>query len=233
MTRRMTSAAGTGTAPCAANWWLRFRGVAFPVALGMLGLVTARAEATQEYFLPTLFDVSGVAVGDVLNVRTAPDASSAVIGSLAPDARNIEVVGLDRSGRWAQINTRERSGWVALRYLAYQVGVWDHGRLPESLRCFGTEPFWSLAARDSRLVLSLPDAPDLSLPLRSVLDTGVFRDPRRAILADEGAERLMLVATPKACSDGMSDRAYGLEATVVREGEGGTQMLAGCCSIAP
>jgi hypothetical protein len=31
----------------------------------------------------------------------------------------------------------------------------------------------------------------------------------------------------------MSDRAYGLAGMVVREGAGGTDLLAGCCSVAP
>ena len=33
------------------------------------------------------------------------------------------------------------------------------------------------------------------------------------------------------CSDGMSDRAYGLEAMLVREDEAGASLLAGCCTI--
>ena len=35
------------------------------------------AAATQEYILPTLFDVAGVASDDVLNIRAEPTASSA------------------------------------------------------------------------------------------------------------------------------------------------------------
>lgn len=41
------------------------------------------------------------------------------------------------------------------------------------------------------------------------------------------------VMVPMACSDGMSDRSYGLDVTVILEGRGEPQMLTGCCSIAP
>ena len=39
-----------------------------------------------------MFDVTGVAANDVLNIRAAPDASAEIIGTLSPNARDIEVV---------------------------------------------------------------------------------------------------------------------------------------------
>ena len=189
--------------------------------------------ATREYILPTLFDVTDVAADDVLNIRARPSAGAEIIGALAPDARGVEVVAHDASGRWAQINTGERSGWVALRYLAYRTDVWEPGALPAALRCIGTEPFWSLAPTEDAAVFSTPDAPDRAITLEAVLDPGVFRSPRRAILAGGDALGLTAVIAPARCSDGMSDMAYGLDATlIVREGDG-TRMLTGCCSIAP
>ena len=44
---------------------------------------------------PALLDATGVAGDDVLNVRAAANASALVIGTLAPDARDIEVIGPD------------------------------------------------------------------------------------------------------------------------------------------
>lgn len=58
-------------------------------------LMASPAAATQEYMLPTLFDVQDVAAGDVLNIREAPNAKAAIIGTLAPDATGVEVVGTD------------------------------------------------------------------------------------------------------------------------------------------
>lgn len=195
------------------------------LAFALAAFLASPALATPEYVLPTLFDVTGVAADDVLNIRERPDAGAPIIGRLAPDATRVEVVG-ERSG-WMQVNTGERSGWVNGRYLAYRVDVWEAGRLPEGLRCLGTEPFWSLTPEGGDLVLATPEG-DSRMALRKVLDSGWFRDPRRALVGDG----VTAVIAPAQCSDGMSDRAYGLEATVILGGGAAAQMLNGCCTLA-
>ncbi len=187
-------------------------------------------QATREYILPTRFDVAGVAADDVLNVRARPNARAGIIGSLAPDAENIEVMAQDASGRWGLVNVGERSGWVAMRYLNYRVDVWEPGRLPQGLHCLGTEPFWSMRPEGDRLVMATPETEETGRIL-AVLDTGVFRDPRRAVVAEGEGWRLTASLTASRCSDGMSDRAYGIEAMVVREDAEGMSLFAGCCTI--
>lgn len=203
------------------------------LVLGLFLAAASQAAATQEYILPTLFDVTGVAANDVLNIRAAPDASAEIIGTLSPNARDIEVVGYDETGQWARINTGERSGWAALRYLAYQVDVWTPGTLPPTLHCLGNEPFWSFRPIGDNMVFSTPDAPESMMRIEQVLTTGMFRDPRRSVTAQGASRRMTAVMVPMACSDGMSDRSYGLDVTVILEGRGEPQMLTGCCSIGP
>ena len=203
------------------------------LVLGLFLFTAWPASATQEYILPTLFDVSGVAANDVLNIRAAPDANAAITGTLSPRARNIEVVGYDDTGRWARINTGESSGWAALRFLAYQVDVWNPGTLPPTLHCLGNEPFWSLQTRGNELVFATPDDPESTMSIEQVVSTGMLRDPRRSVTAQSPTRRMTAVMVPIACSDGMSDRTYGLDVTVILEGRGEPQMLTGCCSVAP
>lgn len=212
----------------------------FPGLLGARGLLlglflgaAVPATATPEYILPTLFDVVDVASDDVLNIREAPNASAAIIGALSPDARDIEVVGYDPSGQWARINTGEQSGWAALRYLAYQVDVWKLGSLPPSLHCFGTEPFWSIKPSGDLVEFSTSEEPESTMRIEQVLTTGIFRDPRRTISANGDDVSMIAVVVPMACSDGMSDRTFGLDVTALVTGRGEPQMLTGCCSIAP
>lgn len=200
-----------------------------PAMLAVLTAAAVPAFATQEYILPTLFDVDGVATDDVLNIRERPDAGSPIIGTLAPDAAGIEVVATD--GDWGLVNTSERSGWVSMLYLRYRSDVWQPGALPDGLTCGGTEPFWSFEPRGDGLVWWTPDGEEIYEDL-VVLDTGVFRSPRRALLASGSIGRLTATITNAACSDGMSDMSYGLEAMVVRQGET-AQLLTGCCRIAP
>ena len=195
-----------------------------------LALTAGPALATPEYVLPTLFDVTGVAANDKLNIRERPDAAARVIGTLPADAKGVEVVA-ERSG-WAQVNTAERAGWVNARYLAYRTDVWAQGQLPPTLSCAGNEPFWSLRQVGKTMVYETPEGAR-QMERRAVLDQG-FRSPVRGVIAGDAQGRLTVAIQPAQCSDGMSDRAYGLSATLIFDGAGqASRMQTGCCRISP
>ncbi|MTE00676.1 SH3 domain-containing protein [Paracoccus sp. YIM 132242] len=199
----------------------------FRTTLALVLALSSPALATQEYILPTLFDVSGVAANDVLNIRAEPDAKAAIIGTLARDAKAIEVVE-EREG-WGRVNTAGQSGWVSMRYLSYRTDVWQPDAVPAAFRCLGTEPFWDAKREGGDLVLRTPeDQAGDRRPVQAVLDTGVFRDPSRVVVARD----MTLFAHPQICSDGMSDRLFGLSATLVIHGDS-PRMLSGCCTIQP
>lgn len=201
-------------------------------ALALVLLLLAGAAAAAPA-LPALHDVAGVAAGDVLNVRAAPTTDAPVIATLASDATGIEVVAVDPTGRWGQVNAGEGAGWAALRYLAAQPGQWEPGRLPQSLACFGTEPFWNVRIRDGTAAFEMPE---VARPLDRItaLDTGIPADPRRALLLAGPTTRITATIAPEACSDGMSDRAFALATMLVIEEDAAVPMLlTGCCSIAP
>ena len=67
---------------------------------------------------PALYSVTGVAGDDVLNIRLEPDATAEAVGSLPPDATNIEVVGLSPDGGWGQVIAGEAAGWIKMEFLA-------------------------------------------------------------------------------------------------------------------
>lgn len=180
--------------------------------------------------LPSRFDVTGGAGGDALNVRAEPTTAAPVVATLAADARGVEVVARDASGRWGQVNAGEGSGWVALRYLREEPDVWQVGTVPAGLRCFGTEPFWSLLPDGATARIERPEG-SASFAL-DTLDLGVAADPRRALLLRSEAATATATITPEACSDGMSDRLFGLGVLVVLEEAGTPRLLSGCCSIA-
>ena len=81
------------------------------------------------------------------------------------------------------------------------------------------------------------------LPVRRMLIArhAVLDMNRERVLADvngaeetlqEVADGLTLTAIPQLCSDGMSDRLFGMRAHVVIHGDA-PRMLSGCCSIQP
>ena len=184
-------------------------------------------------FLPNLFDVTVLETWDTLNVRAAPDGQAPVIATLPATATNVELLARDASGKWGKVNTGEQTGWVALRFLKLQPGVWQSAAVPQSLSCSGTEPFWSLKATKSGMVFSQPDSPDRPLTLRKVMDRGIEGEPTRGLIAGDDKGRVTAFVRPEQCSDGMSDRGFALAVAVVLDGQDmPSRMLTGCCSIA-
>lgn len=182
--------------------------------------------------LPALFDVTDVAQDDVLNIRSGPDIGFGIIGALAPDARNIEVVERDDSEEWGRINFDEGSGWVSLRYLRRQPGQ-TYDTLPRPLACSGTEPFWTFTVESGPEAEFqwLGETPRRFDNLFSVNSSN--RTDRYAILADGAQGVLTSVFHQAVCSDGMSDRLYGLSVDIFLTGEKDVEFISGCCSIAP
>jgi uncharacterized protein YgiM (DUF1202 family) len=64
---------------------------------------------------PAFRCVVGVASNDVLNVRSGPSASYAIVGRLANHACFVEVIA--KHGRWFKITKDGTTGWVNSRYL--------------------------------------------------------------------------------------------------------------------
>jgi uncharacterized membrane protein len=200
----------------------------------LLVLWAGSAAATQDRW-PALYDVTGVAASDVLNIREAPEASAAIIGSLAPDAKGVELVRPNDRETWALVNTREGSGWVSLRFLARQPGQWV-GSVPERALCTGTEPFWSLEIAGGALTYATPEDEGAPARIDSVEESRNIRGRHllAATIARSGGPAVDLLAllSNEACSDGMSDRAYGYRLDLVLRGQDGTTLQSGCCALA-
>lgn len=199
-----------------------FRSVLFCLAICLAG-----ASAAQE--APALYDVTGVASDDHLNIRAEPEAGAAQIGTLAPDATNIEITAINEDGTWGRLNTGEGSGWASLSFLEMQPGR----AMPDAAEvgCFGTEPFWSYRV-DPDSIASWSELGEDPVTLLAGdtrrVDAGLHPFVSVAAAPDLQA---ILVMTPKfACSDGMSDRLYGLGATLVLTGKV-SRAVTGCCML--
>jgi uncharacterized membrane protein len=180
--------------------------------------------------LPALFSVTDVAADDRLNVRVGPGIDHGVIGRLAHNATGIEVTARSENGRWGRVNWREGTGWVALRHLSreYREG-WRDGEMP--LRCFGTEPFWSMPIflPTHHIEVHEPDHGGYELVGDAgALPTTAF-PPTLAVPFSGMREGMVVIRENTACSDGMSDRLYGLEAQVYWRLD--TNALSGCCTL--
>lgn len=178
-----------------------------------------------EEVLPALYRVVGVAAGDVLNIRARPDAGAPILGTLAPDATGVEVIAI--AGGWASVNGPEQTGYVALRFLMREdLPAWNALQAP--LTCFGTEPFWSLAIDPIAGTATMASPEDLDGQVAEISQTwpGAAWAPAAALALPEG----MAVLYPAECSDGMSDRSYGIAVDLFLRTQDRPR-LSGCCLI--
>lgn len=194
--------------------WLLFLWLALPL--------TAAAQD-----LPALFRVSGVDTNDVLNIRATASAQSQIIGFYPPFEDQIEVVAQDVTGRWGRVNTGETSGWVSMQFLT---SSWPPHHGPY---CFGTEPFWSA------LALSQYQGRTLTFSLLGGLKETVPLIGRRSINSEARESGSFTghtltghyVISRQVCSDGMSDRVFGLTADFLINQNGDWVQYSGCCSL--
>ncbi len=177
--------------------------------------------------LPALYDVTGVAADDVLNIREAPSASTAIIGELAPDQTGVEVVEISGDGKWGLVNSHEQSCWTSLRFLTPVAG----GAMPDwpHLTCFGTEPFWDVAIAQGARIEMRSLQRDEQLTYATGTLNPVFSWPY-VFTGQDGPGNITVIAVPAQCNDGMSDREYGMRGIVVY-GSAGEYVLNGCCSL--
>lgn len=197
-------------------------------------LVAAAAFASQAAAqdLPALYDVSGVAANDVLNVREDPRATASRIGELAPDRTGVEVVELSSSGDWGRVNLGEFSGWVNMSYLAAQP-VPEGTYFDRPLRCFGTEPFWTVIFTPGQpAAMTTPEGAMAPMDFGTVLSPANGGASTAALGQDaDGGSHVALVRRAE-CSDGMSDGVYGLGFDLVSVTAEGGKVLTGCCTLA-
>jgi len=178
------------------------------------------------------FSVVGVAAGDVLNLRSAPDASSALVGSLPPGTAHVIAVGAATQVEqtiWQRVSYGGTVGWVNARFLKSNAGAPAAASLSalEPLICFGNEPFWGIqfkADGSASCDAMCEGPPGLRVVNVSLTPNG---DPQGFDLLDaQGGLFLhgVLHKTGK-CSDGMSDNVHPYVFTSV----GKRGPFEGCC----
>lgn len=185
----------------------------FALALTLVSM-TAKADVPAPV-LPAFFEVTGVSSDDTLNVRAEPDVGAAIIGELNYSSNYIEILAHSVTGAWGRVNTGEQSGWVSMRYMQVMTDPIMNNGLPKWLRCSGTEPFWSIEFDGPDVVFSDPNIGE-SPVLHAI--TSMSPSPEYLDLSATGVlfrwtqDGLPITARilPGLCSDGMSDRAYGL-----------------------
>lgn len=171
---------------------------------------------------PALYDVTGVASDDVLNIRSGPSTSFPILAAYAPDRNAIEVMAI--ANGWAQVNAAEQVGWVAARFLNRQPGQ-EFGDLPPIRVCFGVEPFWTLGLGHEYFYHSPMERVTVGQPVY----LPSTRPDRFGLRIDVEHGIMHGVIRRTACSDGMAEATYGLAIDLIYR----DAVMTGCCTIAP
>lgn len=178
---------------------------------------------------PALFNVSGVASNDVLNIRSAPNASGTLVGSLTYNATGVEVIRPSDTGTWGLVNSDEGTGWVSLQFLTRTTAQWAY---PAPVSCHGTEPFWGLElSGNGPVAFDLMGSGNMLFNTQTQM-TAAGRPDRHSFVAGGTDGIVHAVVSYATCSDGMSDREYGLTLDLLYRGPDGYTQFAGCCSLA-
>jgi uncharacterized membrane protein len=203
----------------------------------LLAVVSGAAQA-DTLRLPALYTVSQPADVTVLQVHLQPDTASDVIGALVAGQTDIEVIDLAENGTWANVNVNEGSGWVQIAGLQPMPDKsWSHLTTP--LQCAGTEPFWGLRIDPVTLSGSFrgDSGVDTAMSVSRIWDPdNLMRgyDPESPVVVRFGEQNALAFLTPAQCSDGMSDRNYGINILLsITEPGQDEHIWTGCCLMAP
>jgi len=184
------------------------------------------------------YRVTGVAAGDVLNIRPEPGPGGDPLGELAPGAAPVEVLEVQSTGagEWGRVLAADGNGWVAMKFLEpLKVAKIAGTEIPDGLVCMGTEPFWNAkVSTEEGLRFADIDQNEAVMPITKAMNA-IGRMHRFAVLASDGKTRATaMLGTNESCSDGMSDRDFGwrMDLLLERDGDGEyPQLYEGCCRL--
>ena len=173
---------------------------------------------------PTLGVVVDVPEGDVLNIRAGASGASLDLGDLK-NGEKIEILARHDEGNWFKVNWQESDAWVSARFIQIASPKrMPNSQLPIPMQCFGTEPFWDLEVTETGILYSDPET---ELNFQPILEEAhEFFNVRTALVQSSDYAALIQY---ESCSDGMSDRDYGMSISLFRNGSA----LGGCCQIVP
>lgn len=183
---------------------------------------------------PQLGQVVNVASDDLLNIRFEPNHTSEIMGTLPPDARNVEVVAHSEDDEWGLINSGEGSGWVRLTYLNIpKQPRWHEFAVP--MTCFGTEPFWDFTLNEGGTEAIYTDYDSHNHPFAVDWTSGIAARPHGTLGLGGGTYEagFSAVIENQMCHDGMTDRENALRIRLFVHDNGTSFGLDGCCGLSP
>ena len=185
------------------------------------------ANCAFAFDLPSLYNVTGVASNDVLNVRKDPTNKANIIGELRPDATNVEIIALSNDRKWGLVNIGDVAGWAFMRFLQPQ----NRPTSPLRLICHGNDPSWSMSI-DGNAVFKFLNDDELFLGAIETISSANRTD--RMVLRSKSVTGAMTAHVgAQLCDDRASDRAFGISLDTLIISDDDTAYYSGCCKLIP
>jgi uncharacterized membrane protein len=187
----------------------------FVAAIGLLMAVGVPGVAEPIQPMKEVFyRVVGVASNDVLNIRAQPTSRSEIIGAFHHNHPLFEVNG--RDGRWVRVNLGEYSGWVHSGYIeAVNVPTFLHTNLPNGLKCYGEEPFWTVTLNSGQIQIKSMANQDRTYITSKVESFG--NDHLISGVSNSGNE-IVIFVEDKMTSSSMVDRFFNWSVSLYLDG---------------
>ena len=183
---------------------------------------------------PKTYKVTGIAAGDVLNIRAAPLATAVDLGDLKESAGPIEVLETDETGKWGRILWQGDNAWISLKYLApIDAPTLPNVNIPVGLQCVGTEPFWlfQVLSSDEVKLDFLTEQESITAKLAIARSSANLADYPVLLLADANELNLSVLLRADHCDDGMSDQLYGWVVDIIVQRLSNASLFSGCCFL--
>lgn len=177
--------------------------------------------------LPGIFSVFGVAADDVLNIRSAPQASAQVVHQVT-NGVPIEVLGM-ASGKWAKVQLGDTIGYAHMNYLKRGGGTTNMFGFQLDTECIGTEPFWRMTFDTDNMVrMTMMGEVATAAPLTTTTYSQTPTGYRYTFDAAPYSGQVNM----EICSDGMSDNTYPMSILLTTPNTDGTPYTVhGCCRL--
>lgn len=177
------------------------------------------------------YRVTGVAAGDVLNLRMWAGPDGEIVGTLAPDAADVVLTGesseFEGTVWWGVAMEGGKTGWANARYLSRIEDPVEPGPFP--MACGGTEPFWGVTVRDGKAEFTSPETEPGSVTYAAeawTIASARLYERATRLTAAEGTGFLAVQMVDSYCSDGMSESSYPYDGLLMTPA--GT-LYEGCC----
>lgn len=204
----------------------------FPLT-AWLSLMIAALLSTN-LFAEELYAVRDVTADDYLNVRAQAGAQAMIVTMIPHDAKTVRLTGQEKQlGRatWVKVSWQSKQGWVNRRYLIkageqLPVSAQKPAKSNPTLRCGGTEPFWSIDVSRKTASFKPMDGENMTLPV--TFRSQSANNPTIAAVDARNKERNITLFLQKVaeCSDGMSDINYPFRVTAIISNKA---VYSGCC----